>query len=120
MVHRQPADEHVLRPHFQHPTHAAQVGQQIGVADHHAFGLAGAARGVLQEGNVIRLPWRSAALAALGCQLGHAGDVSQARNLWLEQPGKQLGLRHGNQHFGFGVAQDAGLTLQMILDLRQT
>ncbi|VVO41804.1 hypothetical protein PS691_05812 [Pseudomonas fluorescens] len=119
MVHGQPADEHVLRPHFQSLAHGAQIGQQIGVADHHALGLARAARGVLQEGEVLRLPRRCDALAPLACQLAHCGNARQARDLRLEQPGEQLRLLHGDQHLGLGVAQDAGLAVQMILDLRQ-
>ncbi|MCY1422093.1 hypothetical protein D9M71_377630 [compost metagenome] len=119
MVHGQPADEHVLRPHLQSPPHGAQIGQQIGVADHHTLGLASTARGVLQEGDVIRLPRWCDAFAPLLHQIGHAGDAGQARDLRLEQPGEQLRLRHGNQHFGLGVAQNAGLAAQMILYLRQ-
>ncbi|MNP12727.1 hypothetical protein D3C76_1049770 [compost metagenome] len=89
------------------------------MADHYALGLASAARGVLQEGDVIRLPRGCDPLAALACQLGYADDAGQARDLRLDQPGKQLGLRHGNQHFDLGVAQDAGLAAQMVLDLRK-
>ncbi|MNH00741.1 hypothetical protein D3C79_599410 [compost metagenome] len=89
------------------------------MADHHALGLASATRGVLQEGDVTRLPQRCDALAPLAHQLGHAGDTGQARDLRPEQAGEQLRLRHGNQHFGLGVVQDAGLAAQMLLYLRQ-
>ncbi|MCY1403637.1 hypothetical protein D9M71_188250 [compost metagenome] len=119
VVHRQPADEHVVGRDPQDRAHGTQVGQQIGVADHHPLGLAGAARGVLQEGEVLRLslwidPW-----TANGRQLGDAGDHPQARHLRPEQSGDQFGFGHGDQHPGFGIVENGRLALQVFLKLGQ-
>ncbi|MCY1356146.1 hypothetical protein D9M69_425880 [compost metagenome] len=89
------------------------------MADHHPLGLPGAARGVLQEGQVLGPPRGRQAVAVAGAQLGHLDDRAEARHLRLEQAGEQLGLGHGDQQADLGVGEDAGLAQQMLLDLRQ-
>ena len=57
-----------------------QVGDQVGVRQHHAFGHAGGATGVLQEGDVVALDRdlgqrQMLAFAQRGVELGRARDV---------------------------------------------
>ena len=49
VVEREPAHEHVGGSGARRFPHGAHVGEQVGVRQHHAFGLSGAAGGVLQE-----------------------------------------------------------------------
>ena len=69
VVQRQPAHEDVARRGLDRARHGADVGQQVGVCQRHALGVAGAARGVLDEGDVVaahrhrRAPLRPAAPA---------------------------------------------------------
>ncbi len=48
VIERQPADEHIAGAHLGRLPHGTDIGQQVGMAEHHTFGLAGAAGGVLQ------------------------------------------------------------------------
>ncbi len=57
VVQRQPADDHVVRVEVDTEAATDQqfVGHQVAMADLHAFGQRGGARGVLQEGDVVAL-----------------------------------------------------------------
>ncbi len=52
VIQRQPAHEHIVGSGRHDRAHGAQVGQQVGVSQHHALGVTGAAGGVLQEGEI--------------------------------------------------------------------
>ncbi len=47
MIKRQPADEHIVGRDFHVAAHGPDVGQQVGVGEDHALGVAGTARGIL-------------------------------------------------------------------------
>ncbi len=53
VIQRQPAHEHVVVPDGDRLADGADVGEQVGVREHHALRVAGAARGVLEEGDVV-------------------------------------------------------------------
>ena len=54
VVERQPAHDHVVRPDVRPLADRPQVRQQVGVGEHHPLGIAGAAGGELEEGDVLR------------------------------------------------------------------
>ncbi len=87
---------------------------------HHALGLAGAARGVLQEGDVggAQRDRRRAAAGAGGDDVGHGGHRVQRVDLGAQQVGQRLGALDGQQLARAGVAQDAGDAPQVVFQLR--
>ena len=88
------------------------------MTEHHAFGVAGAARGVLNErgrGGVLELRQRSFGRA--GRERGRALDRGQRSDQPLQQRAKPQPLGHRDQHAGAGIAQDAGLAAGIVLDL---
>lgn len=56
VVGRQPTDDHVVGAHPEVALDHRQVGEQVGVAEHHALGVPGGAGGVLQECELVGLP----------------------------------------------------------------
>ena len=52
VIKRQPGDENILPVYPGCQSHGADIGEQIGVREHHALGVAGTARGVLQQRDV--------------------------------------------------------------------
>jgi hypothetical protein len=54
VIEGQPADEDVSGPGLHGLAHGADVGQDVGMGENHALGIAGASRRVLHEGHVGR------------------------------------------------------------------
>ncbi|MCY1355262.1 hypothetical protein D9M69_416760 [compost metagenome] len=105
VIQRQPADDDVVGVQVNAETVANQqfVGHQIAVADLHAFGQRGGARGVLQEGDVIVLQVHRD--PALGQCTVEGIDTQQRRRAFdLLQPIAQPGA--GQQQARLGVADD--------------
>ena len=120
MIERQPADEHIVGLHADGGANGADVGQQVGVGQHHALGVAGAARGVLDEGDVVapRRPRRGRPGDALR-EPGHGDDPAQAGHAGFEQARHRHRLRHGDEDARLGILEDAGVAAHVLLDLRR-
>ncbi|MNN14703.1 hypothetical protein D3C81_1277800 [compost metagenome] len=110
MVQRQPADDDIVGVHSnaEAVTDQLLVGHQVAVADLHALGQCGGARGVLEEGNVVAGQGRFAPgigqgrLKAIhGQQLG---GVSCRQRLQALQAVVQRGYRQ--QQARFGIVDD--------------
>ena len=91
------------------------------MAEHDALGIAGAARGVLDQRrrrvvDLGRRRWRFRCSSVSSATLS---IVRKALDLRVQQATDAAALRNGHQHGGAGVAQNAGLPAQMVLDLRQ-
>ena len=120
VIERQPADEDIGRACVHDLTHGADVGKQVGVTEHHALWIAGAAGCVLDEGDGIGV----AGLRQIDRrrrrinQMRNALDGIQAFHLRAQQSGQPHPLGHRDQQAGPGVAQNADLAPQMIFDLR--
>ncbi len=102
VVRRQPGHEHVALGDAVGLPAQLGVGQQVGVADHHALGRAGRARGVLQEHDVGGLGRRRRpVLRRRRIVAVVAGDPAQSQQRVVAalaaahggQPGQQLGPR---------------------------
>ncbi|MCY1229777.1 hypothetical protein D9M72_421620 [compost metagenome] len=119
MIQRQPADKDVLRADGQGLAHGAQVGQQVGMAEHDPLGRAGAARGVLQQGDVVRAQHRMDRGAAAILQFLRREHAMQRSCAGLEQGRQRPRLGHRDQDRRLRVGQDAGVALQVVADLRQ-
>ena len=120
VVERQPTHEDVRRFDVHGLTHGANVGQQVGMRQHHSLGIAGAARRVLHQRHARRArhcrEWF--ARRARG-EVVDRLDAAQAFDLEAEQPTHCGRLGRRDQYGGASIAQDAGLAAQMLLDARQ-
>ena len=117
VIQRQPTDEDIGGSHFEGRAHGPNVGQQVGMAQHHTLGIAGAARGVLQERGVAR---PRCCRRKRGHRRRHRVDgehVAQAGHLQLEEAGGAFGLGLGDQNRGQAVVEDAHVAAQVFLDL---
>jgi len=119
VVQRQPADEHVGRPGADRRARHADVGQQVGVREHHALGLAGAARRVLQQRGVVRAARRGGRLAAAGRELIDRGDRAQRRHAGAQDARGRQHARVDDQQHSAGVVEDRRLAAQVVFDLRR-
>ena len=118
VVERQPAHAHVLRPERGGAAPGADVGEQVGVAQRDALGVAGGAGGVLDEaerGAAQWLGWQWRAAGA-GERVGRA-DMGERRHQSGEHARERAHTVEGDQHPRLAVAQDAGLAAQVLLDL---
>ena len=116
VIERQPAHEHVGARGARAFAHGAHVGEQVGVRQHHALGLAGAARGVLQETD---LPRRAAhRLETLAVPRDVAGHQHGAQRFHLraQEPRDRLRLRDRHHDGGVRALQDANVPRQVVLD----
>ena len=84
----------------------------------HALGVAGAARGVLDERNVVATHVDRRRHAALLGQLLWRDDMAQSRHAGLQQAGDDHRLGNGHQQRGAGVVEDAGVPQHMLFELR--
>ena len=76
VIERKPTDEDIVWTEIGRMSDGTDIGQQVGVGEHHAFRVARAPRSVLNEGGVERAdgdrPWHASA----GDQLGYGGDAA--------------------------------------------
>src|SRR5271157_4820905 len=90
------------------------------MAEHNALRIAGAARRVLDErgGLGVRNPWQRRGRSGR-FQARDALESLQDFGLRAEQSGEAPPFRQRDQKPGAGVAQNAGLAAQMLLELRE-
>ena len=94
VVERQPAHEHVPGRGSHRRAHGADVGQQVGVAQHHALGIARAARRVLQQRQLVGGPRREAGRTFdPHQQRRNLADAAQALDQWPHQPPRRSQFR---------------------------
>jgi len=119
VVQGQPADKDIggIGPH--RVAHGADVGQQIGVGQDDALGLAGAARGVLKESDVLRPNRRAVEGSRADRQLLRRDHLAQGVDLSLKQTSHPLRLRRRDQQDRLGVGENPGMATQVILELRR-
>ncbi len=118
VIERQPADEHVRRHGADRLAHRADVGQQVRVRQHNAFGVARAPRGVLQQGDVVGA-CGAQRQRVRGRELGgadHSGERGYAR--LQPRPDAPRGAV-GDQQAGGRIAEDPGLASEVLLDLSE-
>ena len=113
VIERQPTDEDVPGLGPEGPGHGPDVGQQVGMGQHHALGRPGAARGVLQEGDVAGPDLGGHEKPPPRRQLVHRHHGVQGFHLRTQHPPEALGFRHGNQHGAKAIGDDAGVTPQV-------
>ena len=119
VVQGQPADEDIGGVGLNRLAHGADIGQQVGVGQDGTLGRAGAARGVLQEGDVLR-PDRPAAEGRCGnCKLLRRYHLTQGVDLPLKQTSQPLRLRHRDQQDRLGIGENPDMAAQVILELRR-
>jgi hypothetical protein len=119
MIERQPRNEDIIAAGPDGLAHGPQVGEQIGVAEHHALGVPRAAGGILQKGDILC----SSAVQQgdrLMVQFRGGQHFGQRRRLGPQQCGYPFRLRHGDDEYRFGIGEDACVPPQVILDLRQS
>ena len=80
VVERQPAHSHVGRLHLEAPGDRADVGEEVVVGEEDALRLAGAARGVLDEGRVAGVALGSGDRDARGRELVGGHDGGEGRH----------------------------------------
>ncbi len=119
VIERQPGDEDVRRGDARGLLHCLEVGQQVGVGQRHALGVAGAAGGVLQESDVLRGQGWQRQRAGAG-QLDDGCKPAQQGALRSQQVAERPGPLVGDKHDGLGIGEDAGDAPHVILDLRRT
>ena len=109
VVEGQPADSDVGGAHLEAGGDRADVGEQVVVGEQDALGLAGAARGVLDEGRVVALALRAGHRCARGRELvgGHHVGERLHRGPQEADHGPRARDRHEQAHPGVG--QDGGL-----------
>ncbi|MNZ39083.1 hypothetical protein D3C78_565720 [compost metagenome] len=114
MVERQPADDHVVVTDAEAVANQLLVGHQVAVADLHALGQRGGARGVLQEGDVLAAEFDR--LEVIGQLVAQAVDAEQPGGL-LAEGGPQWRLQAGGgQHQARrGVVEDGVQALQVVM-----
>ena len=119
VIERQPAHEHVVGGGLERRDHRAHVGHQVGVAEHHALGIAGRAGGVLDEARRRSVGHRRQGGRLVARQALHGLHRIERIHLPAQQRRQPQALRHRHQDARAGIAQDAGLPAQVVLDLRQ-
>ena len=120
VIERQPAHEHVVRPCLQDPAHGADVGQQVGVGEDDALGVAGAARRVLDERRIAGPgPVAERRPGGVGGQFAGGRHMAQGGDQRGEQGREPLCPGVGDHHPGAAVAADLRLPPEMFLDLRR-
>ncbi len=90
------------------------------MGEHHPFGIARAAGGELEEGEVALLDVdgrRGQGGAAPGRQLGHGDHLAQHRELGAQQAGQGEHLGEGDEHLGARGLEDSRLPPQVVFDL---
>ena len=122
MVQRQPADKHILGRGFDRRGHGADVGQQVGVCECHALGLPGAARRVLDEGDVVRPDRHRGRRLSLACSDQVLGCVHRPKTRYpgLEQARHLHRFGHAHQQNSPRVGEDAGVAAHMVFELRRS
>ena len=118
VVQRQPGDEGVGAADPGGAPHRAQVGQQVGMGQDHALGVAGAARGVLQERDVRCGKFHRRCRCIGQRQISHRADRLQGFDLRPQQVGQRLGAFDRHQHACLRIAHDAGDALEVVFKLR--
>ncbi|MNN44702.1 hypothetical protein D3C81_1590070 [compost metagenome] len=119
VIQRQPADKDVARVDRQRHAHGAQIGQQVGMRQHHALGRAGAAGGVLQQRDVVLAQHRMDRRRGGVLHLLRRQHALQRAGAGLEQGGERPRFGHRDQDRRLRIGQDAGVALQVVTDLRQ-
>ena len=105
VIQRQPADPGLLPTGIETTAHAALVGQQVGVADHHPLGRTGGTRGVLQESQRIAgdQPWLVAG-AVVGIDILDGDHLRLGREQRLKVGLATLDhLARRQHHHGLGI-----------------
>ena len=96
------------------------VGKQVRVGKYNAFRVTGAARRVLDERCCTRiLQLRQRDRGRRCFNVSNAGNGIQAVHQIAEQASQLPPFRQGDEHAGARIAQDPGLTPQMIFELRK-
>ncbi|GLO12501.1 hypothetical protein PPUJ20028_10820 [Pseudomonas putida] len=122
VIERQPADDHVVGVEVDAEALADQlfVGHQVAMADLHALGQRGGARGVLQEGDVIALQrGRAPVRRQRRVQAVHRqqfGGVVRRQRFQALQVFVQR--RHGQQQAWFGIGDDRQQAFLVVLTCR--
>ena len=117
VVKGQPTDEYVPRSDLKGFAHGPDIGQQVGMGQHNAFGIAGAAGCILQKGNIARFKDRRGERPRPGHQFLHRHHFQQAFHPGSQQAGKSLGLGNGDHGPAQAVFDDGGMADQVFLDL---
>ena len=118
VVEGQPADGDVGGAHLDARADGAHVGEDVLMGQGHAAGLAGASRGVLDEGDVRgRHRDRRRKRLLPGRQVLGGGYRKERRHPRLQQARQALRLAEGNQGPGLGVPQDDRLAAGVFLNL---
>ena len=68
MVERQPADHHVVASHPDGLPDGLHVGEQVAVRESDTLGIAGAARGVLNESQILTVDLDGIEVDVCGCR----------------------------------------------------
>ena len=119
VIQRQPAHEHVAGIGARHMAHGADVREQIGVRQHHALRVAGAARGVLQERDVIRENLGQCRARARVRQLAGGEHALQRIELRAQQQRHGFRFRHRDHETRAGIGEYRGVPAHVVFDLRQ-
>ena len=119
VIQRQPRDEGIGAADSRSAPHCPHIGKQVGVAEHDAFGVAGAAGGVLKERRRLGADRRARDLSAPETRGRHGRNRLQRFAARAQQVREGLRLVHRDQQPCFGVAQDSRTALQMVFELRQ-
>ena len=118
MVKRQPADEDIGGTDIERRAHRADIGQQIGMAEHHPLGVAGAAGGILDQRRGLRTGRHRCLDRAAAAQPGDRQDMAQVRRQAQQQRSHFAQVIADDQETSLRIAQDARLSAQMVLHLR--
>ena len=98
--------------------HGPDVGDEVGVGQNHSFGVAGAARGVLQEGRIFWTHRGADKSSGWGGYLRHGDHVAQGFDVGSEELRRPFGLIQSNEGDRPAVGEDAGMTAQVFLKAR--
>ena len=119
VVERQPGHEDVGRARLRRRPHRAKVGHQVRVRQHHALGLPGAARGVLQERDVAgRGAVRRHGAAGLR-HLLDGQDVAERLGMRAQHVGERLRGLAGDEDPRAAVGHDPRDAAEVLLELRR-
>jgi hypothetical protein len=113
----QPAHEDVACVGLHWFAHGADVGQQIRVAQHDALGLPRAARCVLEQRCVLGLELRRSQCASPALKSLQSQRRAQTGNARPQDACGRQGRLVAEQQYGACIAEDAGLSAQVVLDL---
>ena len=116
MIEGEPAHCDVIGTDGEGVPDGADIGEDVGMGEEHALGLARAPRGVLdQRGGASAERERGRTGAARGEPL-HGGHVPERRDAPAQEPPQALHAGEGDQEADLGVPQDAGLAARVLLD----